>query len=662
MRSSASKKLLLIEDNPGDSRLIKETLRTGAGGEFELREAVDLATGLSIAESEKIEALLLDLALPDSVGLETFQKVHEVVPGIPVIILSGTTDEELALEAVRVGAQDYFVKGSIDANILVRSLRYAIERSRRERDLEIIASVTYALRATQEPAEIIAISLQHAMNLLDAQAGAIMLLDSSKENLIIQQAMGRWKQHTGKHFAIADTVTGDVVASGQAFFETDLQKSEDPRLVFYKELDTDLCALVIVPMIAEDETIGVFVLGDEKDVEEHDFSSFMTLANIVANNFHRATLYEQTQRQLERLNSLRTIDLAINTSFDLSVILDVFLDQLTMQLDIDAAAILLLDPLNVLRYKAGRGFRTMLIQETALRFGEGYAGKAIKDRSLVELPVISEAAQASPRAALFKAEGFKAYFAVSLEAKGKVIGALEVFHRARMHPPRAWLDFFETLAGQAAIAIQNAEMFEHLREAKQDLEIAYDATLEGWVHALELRDDETVEHTQRVTRMCIDLVKLIGFKDEDLPNVWRGALLHDIGKMGVPDSILLKRDELTSEEREIMKMHPSLARDLIYPVEYLRSSIDIPLYHHEKWDGTGYPYGLQGEQIPLVARIFAVADVWDALTSDRPYRKACSQQKALEYIRKQSGRHFDPSVVDVFLRLIASNTEDLRGS
>jgi HD-GYP domain-containing protein (c-di-GMP phosphodiesterase class II) len=167
---------------------------------------------------------------------------------------------------------------------------------------------------------------------------------------------------------------------------------------------------------------------------------------------------------------------------------------------------------------------------------------------------------------------------------------------------------------------------------------------------LELRDHETEGHTRRTTELTIRLAQAMGIKDNDIVHIYRGALLHDIGKMGVPDSIVLKPGPLREDEWVKMRKHPQYAYDMLSPISYLKQALDIPYCHHEKWDGTGYPRGLKGEQIPLSARIFAVVDVWDALTSERPYRNAWPQEKAIDFIHDQSGIHFDPKVVDIFLR------------
>ena len=178
-----------------------------------------------------------------------------------------------------------------------------------------------------------------------------------------------------------------------------------------------------------------------------------------------------------------------------------------------------------------------------------------------------------------------------------------------------------------------------------------DKTIEGFAQALLLKDKETRGHAERATSLTEKLARKLGFDENELVNIRRGALLHDIGKIGVPDSILFKPDQLTDEEWVIMKRHPRLAYDMLSPIRYLHRALDIPYCHHEKWDGTGYPRGLIREQIPLVARIFAVVDVWDALTSDRPYRKAWSKEKVLEYLKAESGIHFDPEVVEAFLKM-----------
>ena len=243
-------------------------------------------------------------------------------------------------------------------------------------------------------------------------------------------------------------------------------------------------------------------------------------------------------------------------------------------------------------------------------------------------------------------------YGVPLITKDEVRGVLEVFHRSPLASDISWLNFLETLAGQAAISIDNATLFDNLQQSNRGLQLAYDATLKGWSHALDLRDRETEDHTQRVTEITEKLAKKLGVSDDELIHIRRGAILHDIGKMGIPDTILHKPGPLTDEEWGEMRKHPEYAYEMLLPIQHLSPALDIPHYHHEKWDGNGYPKGLAGEEIPLAARIFAVADVWDAIQSDRPYKKAWSREDAIEFIKNSSGSHFDPDIVDTFLRLV----------
>ena len=209
----------------------------------------------------------------------------------------------------------------------------------------------------------------------------------------------------------------------------------------------------------------------------------------------------------------------------------------------------------------------------------------------------------------------------------------------------------------AADAIQRMTLRDQTKRDAIDLALAYDTTIEGWSHALDMRDKETEGHSSRVTEVTIRMARMAGMSADELVHVRRGALLHDIGKMGIPDSILLKPDKLTNNELGIMHMHPVYAHSLLSPIAYLRSALEIPYYHHEKWDGSGYPTGLKGNSIPLAARLFAVVDVWDALRSDRPYRKGWPERKVLEHIKNESGTDFDPKAVELFFEVLNEDTQ-----
>jgi response regulator RpfG family c-di-GMP phosphodiesterase len=334
------------------------------------------------------------------------------------------------------------------------------------------------------------------------------------------------------------------------------------------------------------------------------------------------------------------------------------MDQTLNHLNIDAVIIGLYHPdLQIITYLPGVGFNVPSPTRPRVRIGEGLAGQVIVQQQTCIIANLQNAPEAVNEP-LIKREGFVSYIGIPLIVKGQIKGVFEVFHRTPLAPTPDWMEFLHTLAGQAAIAIDGSQLFENLQRSNQELIQAYDITLEGWARALELRDRETEGHTRRVTELTLRLARYMGISDNELVNIHRGVLLHDIGKMGVPDHILKKKDKLTKEEWAEMRQHPVYAYNLLSPIAFLRGALDIPYCHHEHWNGGGYPRGLKGEQIPLAARIFSVVDNWDALLSDRPYRKAWPQKKVVEYVRKNAGVIFDSRIVEIFLSMVEKPDEE----
>jgi PAS domain S-box-containing protein/putative nucleotidyltransferase with HDIG domain len=368
----------------------------------------------------------------------------------------------------------------------------------------------------------------------------------------------------------------------------------------------------------------------------------------------RKQLEAQMHTQLSRLQTLREIDLAITASFEMSSTLQQLVQHATRELHVDAAAILVYNSDTVrLEYAAGHGFRTRIIEQSALRLDQGQAGRVALDRRLRVISDLRTHSVPFVRTELLHTEEFVSYIGVPLITKGMIKGVLEVFQRTPFDPPQEWLDFLQTLAGQAAIAVESAQLFTTLQRSNMELLNAYEATIEGWSRALDLRDKETEGHSLRVTELTLAVAQRFGMSSEELKYVRWGSLLHDIGKMGIPDEILLKPGSLTDAEWIVMRQHPTLAYEMLAPIRYLKdAALDIPYCHHEKWDGSGYPRGLKGEQIPLAARIFAIVDVWDALCSDRPYRTGWPEDRVLAHIQAQAGNHFDPQLVPIFLEVI----------
>ena len=651
-------RILLIEDSEDDARLVlREIQRGGYEVEFERIETAD-AMWAALAR-QGWDLIVCDFSLPRFSAPNALEVLKRSGYDLPFIIVSGTIGEESAVNALKGGAHDFIIKGNFARLIPaiqreLKEVEIRRERHERERELEAIASVSSKLRVANTLEEMLPHLLDQALKLVEAEAGSIWLYDSARELIELKTQRGWNDEYIGSSYKLGEGIPGLVVKLGEAIvareFRSDPQVTSENRNQIPKNIGG-----ACVPLHAEDNIVGVIFINVilPRQLTKGEIRIINALAEIGGNSIHRMYLHELAVKQLERLAALRSIDLAISSVFDLQITLTILINEVIKQLNVDAASVLLIQAgSGRLQYVAGQGFYTHRIETTNQRIGEGNASRAVITRQIVEVPDLASHAGKFMRAQLLGDEGFVSYFAVPLITKGEVKGVLEIFNRSRVNPDREWLDFLETLGGQTAIAIENSILFQDLQRSNFELALAYEATIEGWSRALDLRDRETEGHTQRVADLTLKLARKMGLSEERLILIRRGALLHDIGKMGIPDHILLKPEELSEQEQQIMRQHPQLAYDMLEPIAYLRDALNIPFCHHEKWDGTGYPRGLSGTQIPLEARLFAVVDVWDAITSDRPYRKAWPRKKALEYIREQSGKYFDPQMVEIFLQEI----------
>ncbi len=522
-------------------------------------------------------------------------------------------------------------------------------RVEREREREALLIMTAALRTARTRDEMLPTLLGQTMVLLRATGATLVMRDPRTDEAVFELGVGTWAFVTGRRLYPGVSITGQVIASGRPYRSDNIQ--QEPGFIS-RDLLGEHHAAACVPLRAHDAVIGALWIACPFPIDESELRLLAGIADMAANAIQRSTLFEQTEGRLRRLTGLHTIDQAITASLDQRLSLSVVIDQATQQLGVDAADVLLLNSADrTLDYAVGRGFRSAYGLGMRSRVGEGLAGRAVQERSRIVVPDLSEHKGFVARQELIAAEDFRAYVAAPLVAQGQILGVLEIFHRSPLAPDMEWLDYLDALAGRAAVAIDNAELFGRLQRSHGDLAMAYDTTLEGWSRALDLRDKETEGHSQRVTELTVRLARAMGLSESEIVHIRRGALLHDIGKMGIPDAILLKPGPLTDAEWATMRLHPVYGYELLAPIGYLRPALDIPWCHHEKWDGGGYPRGLAGEEIPLAARLFAVVDVWDALRSDRPYRKAWEAGAVREYLAAQSGRHFDPRVVATFLQL-----------
>lgn len=360
---------------------------------------------------------------------------------------------------------------------------------------------------------------------------------------------------------------------------------------------------------------------------------------------------DQMKLKQSQLRALMSVGQVINSSMGLRRVLEEVMDSLISLIHAERGFLMLRESNGELAVQIARGIAHINLDEEAFKVSKTVVRKVVESGA----PVLTTNAQADPR---FDAQmsvaayQLRSILCVPLKLKDDLIGVLYVDNRAHAGIFKENdLELISGFADQAAVAINSARLFEDLQESHRELEKAYQATLEGWVRALDLRDKETEGHTQRVTILTQRLARSMGVDGEALVHITRGALLHDIGKMAIPDGILLKPGQLTDDERMLIQKHPVYAYEMLSPIAFLVPAIDIPYCHHEKWDGSGYPRGLRGKDIPFAARIFPVVDVWDALTSNRPYRKALPQYEVRQRIKNDSGKHFDPVVVDAFMEM-----------
>ena len=535
--------------------------------------------------------------------------------------------------------------------------RAQMERDLRHRaaELEVLFDLSQGLRSAQKTDEIMRIALDHAKRLVSADCGAIIMYDTEDEQFTIEAADGPLADDLGEHIGKDEGLCGLTRRNDQPIQSQNYDA--EPHKVEMSVAARYLGPVVCAPLRSEVGFQGVIVTSrlrsnNPQRFSDGDLSLLAVAGEMVGTTLRRAQLFEQTISNLQRIQALRSVDIAIKGTLDSRVSLNILLETITSQLGVSAADVLLFNTdLLRLEYTAGRGFLTGRLQKTVVNLHSDPVGRAAIRRQILTIPDLRNATDFR-RIDLALEEGFVSYCCLPLSAKGELLGVIEVFNRSPLTFTRDWLDYLEALADQASISIDNARMFENLERTNLEMRLAYEATIEGWSKAVDLRDSETEGHSQRVADMTVDLARRLGVSNDHIMDIRRGALLHDIGKIGVPDAILTKPGNLTPEEREIMNKHTQYAYDMLSPIIFLGPAISIPYCHHESWDGAGYPRGLKGEQIPIEARIFAVVDVYDALSSDRHYRKAWPQDKVILYMLGKAGVQFDPLVVKMFIEML----------
>jgi PAS domain S-box-containing protein len=538
----------------------------------------------------------------------------------------------------------------MDETYTLALLRDITEKKQHDREIEVVAQVSTALRKAKTRQEMVPIIVNQLVEVMHGEGGVLTLEDPMTHEMVIQFASGEFADQVGRHIAPGKSVSGLVKRTKKPHFSHDLANDlffEDHHLV------KNIKESVVYPLIIQNSVIGTLSVGRQSPFEKTELRVIASIAEMAVSAIQRSTLHEQTQSRLEKLIALREIDNAISSTLDLHQIINIILTSSQKFLNVDAADILLYEEkTKQLKYAYGIGFRTNLMEGFSVNIGKGWAGTAARSRKPMFIPDINQASSQAVHPAP-SAEELVSCYTVPLITNNQIKGVMECFTRSPLNLNQDWIEFINLLAGQAAIAINSAQLFEEIKVSNIQLVHAYDDTIEGWSRAMDIRDKETEGHTQRVVELTLRLARVMGVPEDQLTHIKRGTLLHDIGKLVVPDSILFKPSSLTDLEWKIMKKHPLNAYNMLASVDYLKPALDIPYCHHEHWDGSGYPRGLKGEEIPLAARIFSVVDIWDALLSNRPYRPAWTRVKTLAYIKGRAGEDLDPKVVDEFLKIIS---------
>ena len=619
-----------------------------------------IGRGLGGRVAQSLQSLIVDDYSKFSDALPEYTEIKTVsVLGVPMIF-GGELIGVLELFEVAPSSRKFTKEESRLLEMFAAQAASAVHNAwLREKtnhhiaELEVVAQVSSMLHTTQSINEMLPRIIEDLLGLLKTTSAQICIYNSQKNSITASIARG-WLMDVEEEMGVPAGLVKKVLESGQHMLIKDFAAESEFAPGLRKKIPEGWSG-IILRLVAAQDVQGVLFLAvpHPRELTRGDMQVIDTLCEIAGGAIHRTYLFERTQQQLKRISALYDIDTVIRSSLNQSMILKILLEKVIILLAVDAADIMLYQHDNkTLNFQDGLRFKFDQLEQIKLKIGEDIPGRAVQEEKTQAVADLSLCGDEDVRSRALVKEGFISCYCVPLISKGKVIGVLEVLNRSSVNPDTDWMEFLEAVAAQAAIALDNANLVENLQKSNLDMLQAYESAIEGWVRALDMRDNETEGHSQRVAEKTARLARLMDIPENLIIHIKRGALLHDIGKIAVPDQILRKNGPLNDEEWVIMRKHPQHAYEMLVNQSFLESALDIPYCHHEKWDGSGYPRQLAGEAIPITARIFAIVDVWDALTSDRPYRPAWEPEKALDYILTQSDKHFDPKVVEVFTRFI----------
>ncbi len=602
-------------------------------------------------------------------------KIHGFVNDLPMKFRKRDGDEIDAL----ITAMPYEIGGNvIGYQGLIRDMTHELkakgENLKLQKDLAILDSLTSEMGSLLELHDIYPSISSHIKEIIDTKWIRLLKFDGFQNRFKIEfkWGMNNHRACSAKelkcfedNFQALMKQTSQTKQTAVVMMDDCLYQDHDDSAWTekYFNIDGDIEAnlphdhqsIVLTPILINDQVIGIIhVSFDHNRAVVSDYLSFLTrTANIVAICLKKAYLLQHSEAHVKKLASLQRVQQIILDNLSLPTTLDMMVDQVVTELGVDAVNILYLHPgLKSLRSISKKGFRQKVFRDSGQEIGEGLAGRAALSKNIVHVRNLANSTENINRSLEFSTEKFVTYFGVPLLVKDRLVGVLEIFNRKAIDPETYWVDLLKLIAGLVAVAIDLQNLTNDLERSRKKIAVAFDGVIMGWATALELRGIEAEGHAIRTQDLASRLAEKIGISGSALEDIRQGSLLHDIGKMGIPDEVLLKGSILNAEEMKLVGRHPVDAFELLESVDVLKGALDIPLYHHERWDGEGYPYGIEGEEIPLSARVFAVVDVWDAMQTDRPYRKAFSRTEALGHLEGQAGKHFDPVVLKAFIEML----------
>ncbi|BAJ63914.1 HD domain-containing phosphohydrolase [Anaerolinea thermophila] len=523
------------------------------------------------------------------------------------------------------------------------------EQKNRELYAKSAREIAAKIQSEDTQDEILHIIPQALFREMTLEGVAWILFDEKTQSIEMQYPYGELRKSIS-------------IESNFRLFEIVKKVTEGDKPVTYSALDVfpDLGLpsynIVLFPTtIRLHENTYVLATLVEPPIPSSVIEIIESLCKMAGAIIERITSLTQANQRLQYMTSLHLINTSISASLDLNLTLRSLVNQIMGQFQVDAVAVFLVNPTtHMLEYAAGEGFRSIDIARTRMRIGEDQVGKAALTRKTICIYDKNGIAPFFQRAHLFRNEDFIAYYAVPLIAQGEVKGVLETFHRHPFTPSEEWRQFIEALAMETAIAIKNAELLQRIQTSNLELALSYDATLLAWAQVVEWHENQPEGSTLQLAEVAVQFAQSVGINNTDLQHFRQGVILHDIGKLMIPRHVLQKPGPLDETEWEMIRQSPVFAFNLLSKVPLLQAAGMIPYMHHERWDGNGYPLGMRGEEIPFPVRVFTIVNVWDALRSQRPFRKAWHEERIHEFLKENMGKIFDPELVPVFLKFLST--------